>query len=272
MPGIQRSTAFLVVMTILLMPAGWGLAQAAEWSAPLQSGGQVTVDPRTNHATVSRDGVTTQLWDGVHRLQDGSTITVRSGTVVPTAAILNARSMPDHPRQADIESWQGAPIDGSSPCERLVNRVCGKAQACSEYPACAPVRQLLATEQQERQSSGQPDVMTYASGQCQVADRDRAFFSTCAARKDSDAVRYPSDPVKAALPPSPSACNMLVEKVCGASGACAGEETCSASRQLMSMAKQQQVRNSFASVPQDNLAERQCREALTDEDFFKRCR
>ena len=274
MPMIRRSTTFLILMTILMTGGVSGWLQAAEWSAPLQSGGQVTVDPRTNRPTVLRNGVETQLWDGVHRLQDGSTITVRSGTVVPNQAILNARSMPDHPRQADIESWLGTPINGASPCEQLVERVCGAEGACSDYAACAPVRQLLKIEERERAASGQPGSMSYASGQCKEADRDRAFFASCAGPDDSTgrSASQSLPAVQPSLQSSPSACNMLVDKVCGSDGACSAREACNLARQLMTMAKQQRARSSFTSVPQDNAAESQCREALLDEELFARCR
>jgi hypothetical protein len=185
--------------------------------------------------------------------------------------------MPDHPRQAEIESWLGTPIEGESPCEQLVKRVCGIAGACNGYPACAPARQLLETEQQERQASGEPGHMTYASGQCKEADRDRGFFSSCADGADTGAQTAPSPPqpveAQPVVPqPLSSACDLLVDKVCGGDNACSDQEACRLSRQLTDMSKQQRARNSFASVPQDNVAEAQCREALLDEEFFRRCR
>ena len=96
----------------------------AQWTSQLEAGGTVSVDPTTNRATVTRDGVSTPLWDGVHRLQDGSAVTVRSGQVVPNEAILRARK-PQPPPTDQAESWVGIPIVGASPCEQLVQRVCG---------------------------------------------------------------------------------------------------------------------------------------------------
>jgi hypothetical protein len=151
----------------------------AEWRAQLQNGGQVSVDPSSNHATVTRDGVTTQLWDGVHRLQDGSVITVRSGQVVPNEAILDARHQPPAPVTDQAEVWVGQVILGESPCERLVHQVCGTDQQCSQEPSCSPARQLLGMEQQERADSGTPGRMTYSSGQCMEAAKDKQFFRTC---------------------------------------------------------------------------------------------
>ena len=172
------------ITRILMIGAGLFLAvaevaRAAQWSAPLKDGGTVTVDPQTNRATVRRDGVETQLWDGVHRLEDGSTLTIRSGTAVPNEGILRARQMPAKPAPAEAGAWSGAPIVGYSPCERLVRRVCGVNHACSSVEACDPARQLLTMEQNERKASASPNYMTQASGQCQQADRDRSYFATC---------------------------------------------------------------------------------------------
>ncbi|GMQ87714.1 MAG: hypothetical protein BMS9Abin08_0920 [Gammaproteobacteria bacterium] len=174
----NRFTRFLIMIGGLLIAFAGGL-QAAQWSAPLKSGGTVTVDPQTNRATVRRNGVETQLWDGVHQLEDGSTLTVRSGTAVPNQDILRARQLPSHPEPAETGPWSGAPIVGYSPCEQLVRRVCGVNQTCSSAKACGPAKQLLNMEQTEREANASPDYMTPASGQCQQADKDRAYFVTC---------------------------------------------------------------------------------------------
>lgn len=149
---------------------------AAEWTGTLKGGGQVSVDPQTNRATVTRQGVTSQLWDGVHRLKDGSYIIVNSGQAIPNKEILDART-PDQRR--DIEAWHGGRIEGYSPCERLVHRVCGFTLACADRPACDPALQLLEMENSERASSPDQNLMTYTSNQCQQADTDAGFFSSC---------------------------------------------------------------------------------------------
>ncbi len=152
----------------------------ADWRAELATGGQVRVDPATNRATVTRGGVTTPLWDGVHRLKDGSAITVRSGQVVPNAGILRERHPRPPERKPDAaREWVGQPIVGASPCERLVRRVCGGHAECARAPACAPARHLLVEERRERRESPTPDRMTYSSGQCRLAAGDTAFFRAC---------------------------------------------------------------------------------------------
>lgn len=235
-------------------------AQAGEWTGNLQGGGKVTVDPRTNRITVQRQGVETQLWDGVHRLQDGSSITVRSGQVVPNQAILRARGQPDMPevaRDADAEVWIGAPIVGASPCEKLVRRVCGETSQCAGQQGCSAAEQLLQMESEQRAAEPTPNRMTYSSGQCQEADRDRQFFASCGGQpapwgKAQDTTVYSP----------PSSCQMLVDKVCGDS--CSEEMACDAARQLLGLAQDEPAGGGSA-------ADRQCKEAFSDEAFFKPC-
>ncbi|MGD8843251.1 MAG: hypothetical protein PVJ83_07230 [Gammaproteobacteria bacterium] len=166
-----------LLMVVFCLSGGWQAA-CAEWSSRLEAGGTVSVDPTTNRATVTRDGVSTQLWDGVHVLEDGSTVTVRSGQVVPNEAILRARE-PQPPVYDPAQAWVGVPIAGQSPCEQLVQRVCGDNDQCSEVPACGLARQLLEMENEDRAKSEDPRGMTYSSGQCKEADKDRAYFQLC---------------------------------------------------------------------------------------------
>ncbi len=170
-PG-KTHFSLLLVLLVYLVPA------AAQWTSRLQNGGEVVVDPTTNRATVTRKGVTTPLWDGVHRLEDGTALTVRSGQVVPNEDILRARKPPPATAEQAIR-WQGAPIEGLSPCEKLVERVCGANRHCSNDPACGPARQLLEMEREERAKSAHPENTTYSSGQCIDASKDTAFFREC---------------------------------------------------------------------------------------------
>jgi hypothetical protein len=170
-------TIRLVILASLVLAA---LPVYAEWKARLDSGGQVAVDPESNRATVTRDGVTTPLWDGVHRLEDGSVITVRSGQVVPNEAILRARDQPKPPVTDQAQAWVGQVIQGESPCERLVRQVCGERQQCGQASGCNPARQLLEMERDERAKAWSPDTMTYSSGQCMEAAKDQQLFAHCA--------------------------------------------------------------------------------------------
>lgn len=173
MTGARRIFGFLHPLMLVFLLASPALA---EWSSQLEGGGEVRVDPDTNRATITRHGVTTPAWDGVHRLQDGSALTIRSGQAVPNEGILRARQPPP-PVTDQASAWVGTPIVGLSPCEQLVQRVCGENQGCAGTPACKPSQQLLAMEREER--AGSPDNMTYGSGQCMEALKDKEFFSEC---------------------------------------------------------------------------------------------
>jgi hypothetical protein len=254
---------------VLVAALGSPTLRADQWKSRLEGGGRVVVDPMTNRIMVERNGVKTQLWDGVHRLKDGSSITVHSGQVVPSESILRAREqrgMPEEGETTGAEMWIGAPIVGSSPCEKLVERVCGEGGACGSSDACAPARQLLQMEQQERAAQATPNRMTYASGQCQEADRDREFFATCGGPSGQFSRR--EQPVR---PSAPSPCRTLVEKVCGKGDRCGSETACDASRQLLDMAQQERAPGSPDATAALTPSEHQCQEALSDEVFFKPC-
>jgi hypothetical protein len=163
----------------ILLGLGCHTTAVADWTGQLQNGGQVRVDPDSNRATITRDGVTTPLWDGVHRLKDGSVITVHSGQIVPNEDVLRERKQPLQPPADEAEGWVGTPIAGYSPCERLVRRVCGVDQHCGQETACKAAQQLLDMERDERARSPHPDSMTYTSGQCQQALADKEFFREC---------------------------------------------------------------------------------------------
>jgi hypothetical protein len=138
----ENTMTRLALLLSLVLPVGTVLAGG--WTSQLQGGGTVTVDPNTNRATVTRNGVTSQIWDGAHRLQDGTILIV-----------------------------------GTSPCERLVRRVCGDKNQCGEAEACNPSRQLLGMETEERNASKNRGLMTYTSGQCLTALKERDFFASC---------------------------------------------------------------------------------------------
>ena len=160
---------------IAFLATGVFAAQAGNWSSRTLKGNEITVDPDTNRATVNVDGVTTQLWEGTHRLQDGSVLIIRKGIAVPNKEILRLRELP----LPEPEEWEDVPIVGYSPCEKLVRRVCGKQGQCVDAKGCNPSQQLLSMERQEREASANRNLMTYTSGQCLKADVDKAFFSTC---------------------------------------------------------------------------------------------
>jgi len=152
---------------------------ATDWSSDLRGGGVVTVAPDTQRATVTRDGVTSPLWNGVHRMQDGSVLIINRGTAVPGEPPARPRQLPP----PETEDWEGMPIAGYSPCEQLARHVCGMHDECATAEACNPVRQLLAMEQQERKAAASFSRMTYTSGQCLQARKDVVYFSACRAAR-----------------------------------------------------------------------------------------
>ena len=160
---------------IAILAAGAFTAQAGNWSTRMLNGNEVMVDPNTNRATVTVEGITTQLWEGTHRLQDGSILVIRNGIAVPNKKILETRELPV-PEPAE---WEDLPIVGYSPCEKLVRRVCGKEGQCVDARGCNPSQQLLSMERQERESSSNRNLMTYTSGQCLKAENDQEFFASC---------------------------------------------------------------------------------------------
>ena len=163
----------LTLLILLMLPVF--TAPAADWSSQLQGGGTVSVDPNTNRATVTRGGVTTQLWDGAHRLQDGSILITNHGVAIPNESILESRQAPP----PETEEWEGVRIVGTTPCERLVRRVCGDKNQCGDADACNPSRQLLDMETGERDASKNRGLMTYTSGQCLKAMKQPEFFTSC---------------------------------------------------------------------------------------------
>jgi hypothetical protein len=158
---------------LLILPLGTAMAAGTNFG--MQGGGTVSVDPDTNRATITRDGVTTPLWDGTHRMSDGSVLIIRQGEVVPNQPILEAREPP----KPEEEEVAGVPIVGYSPCEKLVRQVCGRDDQCAGVEGCNLARQLLGMEKEERTASDSPNLTTYTSGKCRRVASDPGIFPEC---------------------------------------------------------------------------------------------
>jgi len=170
----MKPNGLLLLLLTLLLPAP--CTAAGDPTYQLEGGGSVQVDPLTRRATVTKDGVSTPLYDGTHRTQDGSILIIRQGiTTIPGEVPAPA----SQPEEAPAELWEGAPIIGYSPCERLVHRTCGKHEQCADEQGCKLARQLLDMEQDERSVSGQRNRMTFTSGQCVEAAPDTELFPAC---------------------------------------------------------------------------------------------
>ena len=189
------------------------------WTGGMEDGSVVRIDPDSNQATRYSGEGAIQLWDGVHRMQDGSTVTVKDGVVT-------SRSAGDQ----RTPQFAPAPTDpGLTPsaCVALVVKVCGFNGECRDDPACSPARQLMELEKSEAwQSKGAGPNQTTA--QCLNAMENEAFFSPCSASaKDA----------------APTACDRLVERACGADQQCAQTPDCLEAQQFQRMEQREQARN-----------------------------
>lgn len=233
--GVRRS---ILVTILIAVPV---LGMGGSWESELQDGSRVRVDPNTNRGTVvTPNGARTQLWDGVHRLRDGSEITVRSGVVVPNKEILDVqRGLPPSRAMGKEE--------GGSPCLKLMHSVCGPGDECADQPECTHARQLVQFEKEEKEDN--VPGFEQAPQQCRDALKQEDYFKPCLAL--------------------PTPCQELVAKVCGTSNQCAEQPACEPAKQLLGMEKEEQLSSldTTAKVPSSD----QCQAALQDEEFFAVC-
>lgn len=241
---MKTSSAFLILLLALLNAAD-SLAQS--WTKGLENGGIVSVDPRTNKATLFTNKGATQLWDGTHRLNDGSVIIVNDGIVTSGAAAANP--MPS----ASINGEDIIDSSASSACVELVIKVCGFNGECRDAPGCSPARQLMQLEKDEAwqtQSSGP----NQTSGQCREALTNEEFFVRCEIVMPTEA---------------PTACQKLVANVCGNDNQCDSEPACSPARQLLAMETQERLASRSPDKP--TYTTKKCEESLDDSSFFASC-
>ena len=224
-------------------------AAAQAWRGELQSGGEIVVEPGTHRALRQDNGSSRQLWDGVHRLQDGSTVTVRDGVAVPTEDMYRAWRGTVAPQPVYAEDW----------CKQLVRKTCGFDDACDHAAACLHARSLFAEAQRERREQ------RIVQGAGAVADRaPKATSLRC-----REALSEPEFPACEHLARGgDSRCQALVTRVCGADNACADTQACDAARQLRALETEERL--SLEDPGALSGAGRQCLEAM-DNDFFTPC-
>lgn len=217
---------------------------AAAWTSGLPDGAEIRVDPDTHRAWRVQGEQAVPMWDGVHRLEDGSVVIIREGTAVPSEAMLDAWQR-DGPEQEDR---------GADPCRQLEDRVCGRHLDCRETAACLQARSLAnrAREAARRlpYGAGAPEAELTA---CREALADPAF-PACHVGSPGDSI--------------PSPCNTLVERVCGADGRCATAPACPPARQLLEQDREERATAADPGALTPSGA--QCREALGN-DFFAPC-
>lgn len=221
-------------------------AWAQPWQAPLKGGGQLQVDPSTRRATITGPGGTaSQAWDGVHRLENGTTVTVESGVAVPRTDMLP--SLPP-------ASGTGFVVEGPSPCVHLVRKTCGIHDECRDAEACSHANRLLEYEMEEERETRGSSLGLATTRQCKEALADEEFFKAC-----------PTHARGSRLTP----CEELVDRVCGADGRCAASPACPPVQVLL----ESEYRERAAALDPDGAtaSTAQCRQALQDPQFFRPC-
>lgn len=226
-------------LSLLLAP----LSPVHGWTGALPDGSELRVDPATRRAMRVDGDRARPLWDGVHRLEDGSVVIIRGGTAVPTTDMLRTWEG----RVAEVDELEGRP------CEQLERRVCGHDNACRATAACLSARSLLNSEREAQRRA------PFGAGA-----RPATEFS----RQCEGALTDPEFPPCASELAGPSPCQALVERVCGESDRCASSPACAPARQLQAQDGEERA----ASLRSDLLTPSgaQCEEALGN-PFFKPC-
>ena len=239
----------------LLLVTSPGPVAAASWDAELADGRQIHVDPATNRPIVeSEEGGTRPLWDGVHRLSDGSTITIRSGIMVPNEEIgALRRAGPVRPEEAADEETGTAGSSGeyAESCDRLVLKTCGLRQACEADEPCQVSRQLRAMQFQA--IGPNEDNLGWTQQRCSEALGNDEEFPAC----------DQGPPLVAA------ACQELAGLVCGEARRCAASSSCRLARDLLDLEQQAGQAGDAAKLER---VRQQCRDALVEHAFFPPCR
>lgn len=237
-----------------LLTACSGYALAASWEARLENGQQFSVDPTTNRALLeSGKGQGRPLWDGVHRLKDGSTITIRSGVMVPNEALetLDRIEPADIPKTDSDESSSAVPTGKENRCDELVLRTCGLKNTCADDESCRLAKQLR--EMQRKPSSQAKDSQNWARERCEEAFRDSEQFSAC----DRE------------LPLLAASCQELLDHLCTATPRCFESGSCVAARELFDLELSALERDATDEI---ETVRHRCQEMLVEHAFFPPCR
>ncbi|MCP4042181.1 MAG: hypothetical protein GY731_09540 [Gammaproteobacteria bacterium] len=245
-----RITLLSSVCTLALALFGASV-YAQSWQTQLQDGSQVQVDTQSNKATVSRGGVQAPLWNGVHRLENGSTVTIREGVMVPNTEVVEAKRSPWH------TSGQPFVVDGPSACGILQRKVCGLQGECGDSSPCAFARQLISLEEEEvkeRETGKYASAFQMTQTQCQEALIDEGFFPTCTTRQRGSSL---------------TTCEHLVHKVCGAGNQCQNRPGCKPARQLAEMEYIERLKSMDPKNPTYSTGK--CSQALIEDNFFTAC-
>ena len=233
---------FVVAISILISTAAY--AQANDIT--LEDGRAVTIDSATQQATID-DSANKPLWDGVHRLNDGSVMIIQDGVVIS-----GGRQTPvtQDPLNAPLASKTEYQI---SPCVQLSINTCGFNGQCKDSAACLTAKQLvnLELEEQVRHLNAVGDSTV---DQCRKLLNDKRYFADCQPSQSEN---------------NETACSQLTSHVCGLKGECHDSEACKAAQQLLSMETEEiQQSRHRGRLTHSSL---QCLEAVKNQDYFKQC-
>jgi hypothetical protein len=229
-------TICLTSIFILILPS---INRAETWQADLINTGKVQTDAKTHKPTVTYKDNSTQLWDGVHTLQDGSIIIVKDGVIIPNEAMYHAWSKANNINQTTLEL---------NPCELLTRRVCGVQNSCANQKACKLAQQLQ--KLWENAPDATKNLSSTGKNECHKALIDPVTFSSC------DKETKP-----------PEICTRLVTQVCGENNECKDKPACNVAQQLLKLAHEVILKNIVNEIE----PEQDCREAINNH-FFVACR
>lgn len=218
-----------------------GSALAQSWHGQLDDGREISVDPATNRPLFD-DG--RPLWDGVHRLRDGTTITVNSGVMVPTEALL------EH-RLGQAQTGEQAPgSEAILPCREVVELACGVGNVCEDQEACRLAQQL---SDMALRAHARPALdLDWVLGQCRQALRDREGFPAC-----DQPPRGPG-----------AACLRLATLVCGSANECAQSDNCQMAQELSALERRERL---SGLRPDDRSPSQKCEILLKESSAFSAC-
>lgn len=263
---VSSRAAQVVTVLVGALLSGSVLAQAGAWQSQLRDGSRVQVDPQTRRPVVTTPGgVTTQLWDGVHRMQDGSTVTVRSGVAVRSpsgGAMPVPPQMTTPPEVGEAEAPFPAHVasDPATACLVLLRKVCGLHDECRAQESCGHAQQLYGFARDEaaeaaRGGSRLAGRALETARQCEQALADETLFKRCAL------------PQRGAVP---TPCERLVDRVCGPRGACDASPACGPSKQLAEREYEERAASQYPDAL--TAASGECNQALQDREFFVPCK
>ena len=243
-PRILRTLTLLALPLIAML---WLLTAGpvSGWQAQLADGQTLTVDPANQRATVGTgDNGSRNLWDGVHRLKDGTVVTIRRGVMVPNTSFLNATEPAVEAVAPPPLGTQSLPIDHDRSCGKLLLRSCGLNNECSQNTACGLARQLSLLQ---RKAFSETDDRRWPVEQCAKALQYTENFQAC----------------DFAAPVLAEPCHYLAGHVCVSSLRCTRSKACRTAKQWLL------DQHASETSPE---ATRQCLALLLEHMAFPPCR